>query len=228
LRITIMIKKSAASQQPSSQCACPTTLHLVRSASIDFHGDAMAAPLFRATPPFEDLIVAIGARQDRSAFAAVFAHFAPRVKAYLLKSGTDYNAADELTQEVMLLVWRKAGHYDPAQANAATWIFTIARNKRIDRFRRDRHPDLDPDDPALAPVAEPLPDARLEAVDQARKVTQAISTLPEEQASLLRLAFYEGKSHSTIAGQVGLPLGTVKSRLRLALARLRTCLGPEV
>jgi RNA polymerase sigma-70 factor (ECF subfamily) len=194
---------------------------------MDFHGAAMPAPLFRATPAYEDLIAAIGARQDRSAFAAVFAHFAPRVKAYLIKSGSDYNAADELTQEVMLLVWRKAAHYDPSQANATTWIFTIARNKRIDRFRRDRRPEIDPDDPSLAPEAEPMPDERLASADQARKVTQAISTLPDEQASLLRLAFYEGKSHSTIATQVGLPLGTVKSRLRLALARLRTHLGPE-
>jgi RNA polymerase sigma-70 factor (ECF subfamily) len=195
---------------------------------MDFHGAAMPAPLFRDTPAFEDLILAIGARQDRSAFAAVFAHFAPRVKAYLLRSGSDYNAADELTQEVMLLVWRKAVHYDPAQANAATWIFTIARNKRIDRFRRDRHVDFDPNDPTLAPEPEAMPDDRLRTADEARKVTEAISTLPEEQASLLKLAFYDGKSHSTIAAQVGLPLGTVKSRLRLALTRLRAHLGSDV
>lgn len=187
----------------------------------------MPEPLFRDSSSFEDLIVAIGARQDRSAFAALFAHFAPRVKAYLVRTGSDSSGADELTQEVMLLVWRKAERYDPAQANAATWIFTIARNKRIDKFRRERHLDFDPDDPTLAPEPERLPDDRLEAVEQAEKLSRAIATLPDEQGALLKLAFYEGKSHSIIAAEVGLPLGTVKSRLRLALARLRANLGSD-
>jgi RNA polymerase sigma factor (sigma-70 family) len=188
---------------------------------------AMPEPLFRDTPSFEDLIVAIGARQDRSAFAALFAHFAPRVKAYLVRTGSDSSGADELTQEVMLLVWRKAERYDPAQANAATWIFTIARNKRIDKFRRERHLDFNPDDPTLAPEPERLPDHRIETAQQAEKLSRAIATLPEEQGSLLKLAFYDGKSHSIIANEVGLPLGTVKSRLRLALARLRSHLGGD-
>ena len=187
----------------------------------------MPEPLFRPSPSFEALIVAVGARQDRSAFAALFAHFAPRVKAYLVRTGSDVSGADELTQEVMLLVWRKAERYDPAQANAATWIFTIARNKRIDKFRRERHLDFDPEDPSLAPEPERAPDHGIESAQEARKLGEAITTLPEEQASLLKLAFYEGKSHSVIAAEVGLPLGTVKSRLRLALARLRTYLGDE-
>jgi RNA polymerase sigma-70 factor (ECF subfamily) len=190
-----------------------------------FHTTAMPETLFRATPAFEDLIVAIGDRQDRSAFAALFAYFAPRVKSYLVRTGSDSTTADELTQEVMLLVWRKAARYDPAQANAATWIYTIARNKRIDRFRRDRHATLDPDDPTLVPEPESPPDHRLDAAEQSRTLSIAMASLPEEQAYLLRLAFYEGKSHSTIAAEIGLPLGTVKSRLRLALARLRTHLG---
>ena len=195
---------------------------------MDFHADAMPEPLFRAGPSFDELIVAIGARRDRSAFAALFAHFAPRVKAYLLRTGSDVIGADELTQEVMLLVWRKAVHYDPAQAQAATWIFTIARNKRIDKFRRERHMDCGPDDPAFAPEPEALPDHRLEAAQQAQAINAAIGRLPEEQAALLKLAFYESKSHGMIAAEVGLPLGTVKSRLRLALARLRGQLGGEV
>jgi len=188
----------------------------------------MPEPLFRPSPSFEELIVAVGTRQDRSAFAALFTHFAPRVKAYLVRTGSDSSGADELTQEVMLLVWRKAERYDPAQANAATWIFTIARNKRIDKFRRERHLDFDPEDPSLAPEPEQSPDRRLESAQEARKLSEAITTLPEEQASLLKLAFYEGKSHSIIAAEVGLPLGTVKSRLRLALARLRNYLGDDL
>jgi RNA polymerase sigma-70 factor (ECF subfamily) len=194
---------------------------------MDFHGATMPEPLYRSGSSFEELIVAIGARQDRSAFAALFAHFAPRVKAYLMRTGSDSSGADELTQEVMLLVWRKAERYDPAQANAATWIFTIARNKRIDRFRRDKHLEFDPDDPTLAPEPDDAPDERIEAAQQAQRLTGAIATLPDEQGSLLKLAFYEGKSHSMIATEVGLPLGTVKSRLRLALARLRTYLGND-
>ncbi len=201
---------------------------LVSGRTIAFHKAAMPEPLFRAGPSFDELIVAIGMRQDRSAFAAVFAHFAPRVKAYLMRTGSDPMSADELTQEVMLLVWRKAVHYNPAQANAATWIFTIARNKRIDRYRRERHVDFNADDPAFAPEPEVLPDHRLQATQQAHAINNAISRLPHEQAALLRLAFYESKSHSVIAAEVGLPLGTVKSRLRLALARLRGYLGGEV
>jgi RNA polymerase sigma-70 factor (ECF subfamily) len=182
----------------------------------------------RDVSSFEDLIIAIGATGDRSAFAALFAHFAPRVKAYLMRTGSDSSGADELTQEVMLLVWRKAARYDPAQSNAATWIYTIARNKRIDKFRRERPVAFDLDDPTLTPEPERLPDHRLETAEQARILTAAIGSLPEEQAALLKLAFYEGKSHSVIAAEAKLPLGTVKSRLRLALARLRTHIGTEV
>src|SRR5215469_11133626 len=115
-------------RQPAPRASDANT-YLVRRGTMDFHGAIMPEPLYRSGSTFEELIVAIGIRQDRSAFAALFAHFAPRVKAYLMRTGSDSSGADELTQEVMLLVWRKASRYDPAQANAATWIFTIARNK---------------------------------------------------------------------------------------------------
>jgi len=188
----------------------------------------MAEPLLRDSASLEDLIVAVGTKQDRSAFAGLFAHFAPRIKAYLVRTGSDATAADELTQEVMLLVWRKAARYDPAQANAATWIFTIARNKRIDKFRRERHFEIDLEDPSLTPEPERQPDHHLQTADQARRLRLAINALPEEQSALLNLAFYEGKSHSVIAAEVNLPLGTVKSRLRLALQRLRVNLASEL
>jgi RNA polymerase sigma-70 factor (ECF subfamily) len=202
-------------------------LYLARQETLFFYANVTSEPLLRGGPAFEDLIVAIGERQDRSAFAALFAHFAPRVKAYLMRSGSDPAAADELTQEVMLLVWRKAAGFDPTQANAATWIFTIARNKRIDKFRRERRIEFDRDDPVPGPEPEPLPDQRLETVQQAERIGALVASLPDEQAALLKLAFYEGKSHSAIAAEVGLPLGTVKSRLRLALARLRNHLKPD-
>ena len=181
----------------------------------------MAESLVRDAVSYEELIVAVGSARDRSAFARLFAHFAPRVKAYLMRTGTDGAAADDLTQEVMLLVWRKAEHFDPLRANAATWIFTIARNKRIDGYRRGRDFALDPEDPAFQPAAEPAADLRLEAAERDARLGAAIGLLPDEQSALLKLAFYEGKSHSAIAEEAGLPLGTVKSRLRLALARLR-------
>lgn len=211
-------------------CVAPpiAAIDLVPGETMAFHGAAMPEPLLRPSASFEDLIVAIGRHEDRSAFAALFAHFAPRVKAYLVKTGSDSSGADELTQEVMLLVWRKAARYDPSQSGAATWIYTIARNKRIDKFRRERNIDFDFEDPAFAPEPERLPDHRLETAQQADRLKTAIETLPEEQGALLRLAFYEGKSHSVIAAEVKLPLGTVKSRLRLALARLRACVGSEI
>jgi RNA polymerase sigma-70 factor (ECF subfamily) len=183
--------------------------------------------LSRSDLSFEELIHAVAARQDRSAFGTLFAHFAPRVKAYLARTGSDSATADELTQEVMLLVWRKAAQFDRSQATASTWVFTIARNKRIDRFRRDRHGEVDFGDPIFETEAEPLPDRTLELAQEARRVADAIAALPEEQAVLLRMAFYDGKSHSVIAAESNLPLGTVKSRLRLALLRLRGRLDPE-
>ncbi len=196
--------------------------------AIAFHDRVMSESLVRDAVSYEELIVAVGSLRDRSAFARLFAHFAPRIKAYLMRTGTDGAAADDLTQEVMLLVWRKAERFDPRRANAATWIFTIARNKRIDGYRRDRDFGLDPDDPAFQPAPEPAADLRLEAAERDARLGAAIGLLPDDQSALLKLAFYEGKSHSVIAEEAGLPLGTVKSRLRLALARLRGRLEEEV
>jgi len=194
---------------------------LVPAPMMDFHGRAMSESLVRDAASNEDLIVAVGTAGDRSAFAQLFAHFAPRVKAYLMRTGSDATSADDLTQEVMLLVWRKADRFDPLKANAATWVFTIARNKRIDGYRRDRGLDLDLEDAAFQPAPEPPADLQLENAERDARLGAAIELLPEEQSSLLKLAFYEGKSHSLIAEEARLPLGTVKSRLRLALARLR-------
>ena len=192
---------------------------------IASHGKAMHDSLIESQPNYENLIVLVGRDGDRSAFAALFAHFAPRIKSYLMRAGSDAGQADELTQEVMLLVWRKAARYDPTQANAATWIFAIARNKRIDAFRRTRRPELDLQDPSLIPEPPRPVDQAIDAAEQAERLSAAIKSLPEEQSVLLKQAFFEDKSHSTIAAESGLPLGTVKSRLRLALGRLRMRLG---
>lgn len=168
-----------------------------------------------------DLMAAIATRRDRDAFARLYLHFAPRLKAYLMRQGAEDGLAEEVAQEAMLTVWHRAGSFDPAKAGVSTWIFTIARNKRIDRLRRERFPEIDPADPALVPIPPALADTALAQVQDEARLRRALDSLPPEQAQLLHLAFFQDKSHSTIADECNLPLGTVKSRIRLALVRLR-------
>ncbi|MBI3514800.1 MAG: sigma-70 family RNA polymerase sigma factor [Proteobacteria bacterium] len=168
-----------------------------------------------------DLIGRIARHRERDAFVALFDHFAPRIKAYLVRLGSDDANAEELTQEVMLAVWRRAASFNPSLAAVSTWVFTIARNKRIDRLRRERRPEIEPDDPALVPEPETPADVALEAAQTGGRLRAAIADLPGEQQQLLLMAFFEDKSHSAIAAETRLPLGTVKSRIRLALIRLR-------
>ncbi|MFZ1430049.1 MAG: sigma-70 family RNA polymerase sigma factor [Geminicoccaceae bacterium] len=172
-------------------------------------------------------IRAVAVRQDRAAFARVFAYYGPRVKAYLRRLGADDAVAEDLTQEVLLTVWRRADQFDRARASLGTWVYTIARNKRIDALRRERRPDFDPDDPALVGDAESSPrgDRVAEARQARRQMMAAVEQLPVEQAQLLRIFYFEDKPHSTIAAELGLPLGTVKSRLRLALGKLRVLMN---
>lgn len=169
------------------------------------------------------LVVRIAERRDRDAFVGLFNHFAPRVKSYLMRLGAAPETAEELAQETLLTVWRRAASFDPAKAAASTWIFTIARNLRIDLSRRDRReaPAEDPSDFVAGPAG---PDEALSALEDEARVAAAVSSLPREQAQVIALAFYGDKPHSEIACELGLPLGTVKSRLRLAMARLRNAL----
>lgn len=171
---------------------------------------------------FVAAIRSIAATSDRAAFAMLFAHFAPRVKAYLMRLGAEPSAAEDLMQDVMLTVWRRAESYDPTLAGVSTWIFTVARNRRIDALRREKRPELDPSDPAFAADAPRPADDAVAAQQWESKLAAAIRDLPAEQSALLRLAYFEDRSHSDIAAALRLPLGTVKSRLRLAIARLRT------
>lgn len=171
-----------------------------------------------------DLLEAV-AGGDRAAFAALFQRFAPRIKSYMMRLGADSGTADELTQETMLIAWRRAATFDRRQSSVGTWLFTIARNKRIDAIRRERRPDFDPNDPALTPEPPEAADAALDATEREERVRSAMRRLPREQVELLRLAFYDGLSHRDIAERTGLPLGTVKSRLRLAFGRMRRLVG---
>lgn len=176
----------------------------------------------------EQLLIAVGRDRDKDAFAALFSYFAPRLKSFLLRQGTAPEGVEELVQEAMLMVWRRAETFDPSQASASTWIFTIARNKRIDALRRTRRPELDPEDPALVPEAPAAADDTVFEAQRDAVVKQALKALPVEQAELLRLAYFEDKSHGTIAAENGIPIGTVKSRIRLALAKLRQSLASEL
>ena len=176
---------------------------------------------------FSELVLAVGRKQDKQAFGQLFAHYAPRVKSYLMRQGADDGQAEEVVQETMLSLWRKAAMFDPSKASAGTWIFTIARNLRIDAIRKSRRPEFDPDDPAFVPDQEASADESMEAGEMRVKVREALSELPEEQASVVRLSFFEDKPHGEIAKQLKLPLGTVKSRLRLAMRRIRVALGEK-
>jgi len=166
-----------------------------------------------------DCLTKVAKSQDKAAFAKLFEHFAPRVKSFLMKSGATEGMAEECVQETMVTVWHKSKMFDPTRANASTWIFTIARNKRIDAVRKRSRPEPD----ELSWNVEHEPDAAdVLALEQENKLLSvAISELPEKQRDLVKRAFYGDLTHKEIADETGLPLGTIKSRLRLALEKLR-------
>jgi RNA polymerase sigma-70 factor (ECF subfamily) len=174
-----------------------------------------------------DAVEAIARDQDKQAFALLFRHFAPRIKGYILRLGANTAEAEEIAQDALMTVWRKAASFDRRQATVSTWMFTIARNRRIDVVRREKRPEIDPSDPMLVPDEEIAPDDALDASDRQERLAAAIRGLPIEQQNMVRDAFYLAKTHSEIAEQTKLPLGTVKSRLRLAFGRLRRALAGE-
>ena len=172
------------------------------------------------------LMLAVRDRQDKAAFAALFRHFAPRVKAFLMKSGTEAALAEDCAQDVLATVWQKSHLFDPTRASVATWVFTIARNRRIDILRKSRRPepeDLDwgsgEDEPDQAEVYE--------AQEDARELGKALKALPEQQRNLIERAYWGDRTQGELAVETGLPLGTIKSRIRLALERLRREMARE-
>lgn len=171
-----------------------------------------------------DLLLRVAAR-DRAAFVALFDRFAARVKAFVMRGGANEADADEIAQEVMVLVWRRAETFDPSRAAASTWIFTIARNRRIDALRRLRRPAPDPEDPLFQPEPEPDGYGRMNAAEREALIRAGLAGLPEDQRAVLVASFYDGLSHAEIAAKLGLPLGTVKSRIRLAFQHMRGALG---
>lgn len=168
---------------------------------------------------WEDLVLRLRDDGDREAFAVLFRHFAPRVKAFLIRSGSSEALAEDCAQEVMVILWNKAHLFDPSRASAATWIFTIARNRRIDMLRRQNRPE--PEDLPWGPAEQPDQADILALRQDGARLGRALADLPPKQRDLVQRAYFGELSHGEIARETGLPLGTIKSRLRLALERLR-------
>ncbi len=184
-----------------------------------------------AIDEMSELIARIAEDRDRQAFQTLFLHYGPRVKGLLLRKGADQDLAEDLMQETMLAVWNKASLYHPGRGSVATWVFTIARNLRIDRLRKEasRHfEDIDGMEIGEGDVPggndHLSQDDQVIARQEGERVGEAMADLPPEQAAILRLAFIEDLSQREIAEQLGLPLGTVKSRMRLAYRKLKLAL----
>lgn len=171
-----------------------------------------------------DLLEAVGKERDRAAFAELFRRLAPVVTRLLLGRGVCPTMAEELLQETMLLVWRHAATFDRSRASASTWVSAIARNRHLDIVRAAKRSIQEGHEPRIeiVPDDEPQADEIVGARQRGQVMRDAIRTLPREQEEVLRKAFYEERSHREIAAEQRLPLGTVKSRIRLALAHLRT------
>jgi RNA polymerase sigma-70 factor (ECF subfamily) len=150
------------------------------------------------------------------------------VKAFVMKGGADAEAAQEVAQEALIMVWRKAASFDRSRASAATWIYTIARNKRIDLRRRNGKPQIDTGDwLAIFSPEDDGADKSISAGQTYTRMKELMDGLSADQLVVIRKAFFEDKTHTAIAGELGLPLGTVKSRIRLALGKLREALSRE-
>jgi RNA polymerase sigma-70 factor (ECF subfamily) len=170
----------------------------------------------------EYLLAAIADSGDRDAFRQIFEIYGPRIKRYVCARGAAETVAEEVVQEVMLKVWRKASLYDPANAAVSTWIHSIARRCMLDRLRGERRPEVEDDDPNRVPQAPPDDDLAL--AESRFALTRAFEALPSGELDVLRAAYFEGLSMSEIAERQALPLGTVKTRTRNALAHLRSLL----
>lgn len=170
----------------------------------------------------DDALILRVAEGDRAAFAALFQTYAAKVKSYLLRLGAPPAAAEDIAQDAMVSLWRRAASFDPAKAKASTWIFVIARNAWIDRLRREK---VELAYREVSPVSEEsddeAPDDAAVRLQTERQVAAALATLSEEQRQVVRLSFFEDRPHGEIAETLSLPLGTVKSRLRLALIKLK-------
>ena len=180
----------------------------------------------KAKVEWADLIGRIASHGDRDAFRLLFEHFAPRVKGLMLKAGASGEEAEEIAQDTLLAVWRKAAQFDPASAGAPAWIFTIARNLRIDAVRRSARAGVAVPDAELEYFPDPADSQEVQIVKRSdtEQIASAISRLSKDQSTAIRMSFIEDRPHSEIAEALRVPLGTVKSRIRLAMSRLKDSL----
>lgn len=170
-----------------------------------------------------ELLRRVAEHEDVRAFQQLFETYAPRVKSYMMRKGADMNTAEELAQETLLTIWRKAKLYSGEKGSATTWIFTIARNLRIDRLRKEFPWQALPEGHDEEASSDTPPDEVVSEIERKRRVHLAISDLPKDQHDVIMLSYIEGLSHSEIAERLKLPLGTVKSRMRLAYQKIREC-----
>jgi len=168
-----------------------------------------------------ELLQQVAETGDGEAFGKLFLAYAPRVKSYMMRQGADPQTAEELAQETLFAVWRKAGLYSDEKGSATTWIFTIARNLRIDRLRRELPWQELPDGREDEASGDPSPDEMVSGRERQHRVRRALNHLPFDQHQVIALSYLEGMSHSEIAERLRLPLGTVKSRMRLAYQKIR-------
>jgi len=171
----------------------------------------------------------IAAERDEAAFADLYDYYAGRVKSFLMGKGMNEDVAEELMQEIMLTVWRRAASYDPQKAAASTWQFTIARNRRIDYLRGNSRIEVELDDEMLdVETTESDPQERyVTEAQSAALLERALARLPQEQRQVMHLSYFRGQSHGAIARWLDLPIGTVKSRIRLAMQSVRAYLKDE-
>ena len=163
----------------------------------------------------------VGKNQDKLAFNSIFRHFAPRLKSFLVKAGSTDSQAEEVIQEVMIAVWTKSSTYDSSKSSVSTWIYTIARNKRIDKIRKERRHYLSESDEGLEIPVDSTQEKEIFSAQVSNSLKKYMSNLPEEQSKLLKLSYFYNKTHADISEELKIPLGTVKSRIRLALTKMR-------
>lgn len=163
----------------------------------------------------------IGKNQDKTAFSNIFKYFAPRLKSFLVKAGSTVSQAEEVIQEVMIAVWTKAATYDSNKSSVSTWVYTIARNKRIDKIRKEKRHYLSESDEGLEIPVDSTQEKEIFSVQVSNTLKKYMSTLPDEQSKLLKLSYFYNKTHADISEELKIPLGTVKSRIRLALTKMR-------
>ncbi|MEL6264486.1 MAG: sigma-70 family RNA polymerase sigma factor [Pseudomonadota bacterium] len=211
----------------TASCGTVTQPSAAAPASPAIVPTTVPAPVDPASDSDEALLALIAAEGSRAAFVVLFDRYAGKVTAFLMRAGATRDEAEEAAQEVMVTLWRQARQFNAARGGASTWIYTIARNKRIDMIRRHRRPEPDPNDPFFVPDPAESAERGVAHGQRDTRVRSALATLSEEQLAVVRLSFFAGLSQSEIAERLGTPLGTVKSRLRLSFRRLRETLGEE-